>query len=293
MKSKSPSLGLCDWVIYMIEKVENIIKNLKSLPFDICKIIHHRNHINYNNLPKYIKYQYFREEWEGEKIESMVYYNFINYHLYRNEYIFERLKTYWKKYRHYNITLKKIKENFKCQKKLNILDIGCGFTSILNILDFGNKYGIDIGLVELSKKGFDLDDQIHWISGDGEELPLNSDSFDVIFSTNSLDHMPNTEKCIEEIKRVLKEGGLFVLIVDVFEKECGFRNMKHPNSFTKENIIQMLDEFKMIEITTDKQRVGVSKYINSTSKDNHESEKISNDDDRNQLFLICSKNQEK
>lgn len=167
-----------------------------------------------------------------------------------------------------------------------MLDIGCGLTSILNIIDFGKKYGVDIGVHKLSTEGFDLNKDIYWIAGDGEYLPFENDSLDIVFSTNSLDHIPHPKKCLKEIKRVLKHNGLFFLIIDIFSKDRGYRNKKHPNSLTSEEIKKMLSDFKIFkEIAMDEEPVGVSNYINSKQKRKSKSVKK---DNKTSLFLICT-----
>jgi len=77
--------------------IKKLIKNFRSIPSDIIKIIKNRNQIIYGNLPLYLKYKYFKEEWEGNKIDSMVYFNIVNYYIYDNNYIVDKLKSYWKK----------------------------------------------------------------------------------------------------------------------------------------------------------------------------------------------------
>jgi len=48
---------------------------------------------------------------------------------------------------------------------------------------------------------------------DGEHLPFDDDSFDVIFSSNVLEHIPHLDQFHMELKRVLKPGGYGVHIM--------------------------------------------------------------------------------
>jgi len=48
---------------------------------------------------------------------------------------------------------------------------------------------------------------------DGENLPFQDGQFDIVYSNGVLHHSENTEKCIAEVFRVLKPGGLAVLML--------------------------------------------------------------------------------
>lgn len=44
----------------------------------------------------------------------------------------------------------------------------------------------------------------------GGAIPYADDTFDLVFSANVLEHVPEPEACFREIKRVLKPGGIFL-----------------------------------------------------------------------------------
>lgn len=48
---------------------------------------------------------------------------------------------------------------------------------------------------------------------DAENLPFNNESFDIVYSNGVLHHAENTEKCIEEVCRVLKPTGKAVIML--------------------------------------------------------------------------------
>lgn len=48
---------------------------------------------------------------------------------------------------------------------------------------------------------------------DGENLPANNNIFDVVFSSNVLEHVINIDKVLSETHRVLKSGGIAVHLV--------------------------------------------------------------------------------
>lgn len=49
--------------------------------------------------------------------------------------------------------------------------------------------------------------------GDGENLPFRDNSFDIVYSNGVLHHSENTDRCIDEVYRVLKPGGTAVIML--------------------------------------------------------------------------------
>jgi len=72
-------------------------------------------------------------------------------------------------------------------------------------LDFTAEM-VDKARKNASKLGFD---NVEFVSGDIEEMPLNSNSYDVVISNCVLNLVPDKRKAFSEIFRVLKPGGHF------------------------------------------------------------------------------------
>ncbi|MDO8555668.1 MAG: class I SAM-dependent methyltransferase [Nanoarchaeota archaeon] len=49
------------------------------------------------------------------------------------------------------------------------------------------------------------------VVGDAQKLPFANNSFDTVFSSQTLEHIPYPQKVIDEIHRVLKPGGVCIL----------------------------------------------------------------------------------
>ncbi len=49
------------------------------------------------------------------------------------------------------------------------------------------------------------------IQGFAEKIPFENNEFDVVFSSHVLEHVENEEKSLKEMKRVLKEDGIFII----------------------------------------------------------------------------------
>ena len=100
-----------------------------------------------------------------------------------------------------------------------VLDIGCGLGAIdeLLVTRFGaaSVVGIDIDphLVQgLNQRiaAAGLTDRIVGEAVDGGPLPYLNDSFDVVFSKDSLVQIPDKPTLFAEVLRVLKSGGRFI-----------------------------------------------------------------------------------
>jgi malonyl-CoA O-methyltransferase len=110
-------------------------------------------------------------------------------------------------------------ENLKKQqhKKLNaetmhILDLGSGtgycLLALKKIFPKAKIFGIDISLEQCQvaqSKGIDT-----LICGDFDALPLASDSFDLVFSSLTLQWSPDLTQSLKEIFRILKPGGVLI-----------------------------------------------------------------------------------
>lgn len=105
------------------------------------------------------------------------------------------------------------------QAHSHILDCGCGPGSItLGLAQWapdGQTVGIDLGEAQLEGAQANAHElgvkNVVFRQGDIFDLPFGDDSFDVVFSQTVLFHIPDPEKALAEIKRVLRPGGLVAL----------------------------------------------------------------------------------
>lgn len=96
-----------------------------------------------------------------------------------------------------------------------LLDIGCGPRGSL---EWATGAARRIGLDPLAKEYLRLGADRHrmeYIAAPSESIPLPDASCDAVFSFNSLDHVEDVERSAAEIRRVLRPGGIFLLLVDV------------------------------------------------------------------------------
>lgn len=83
--------------------------------------------------------------------------------------------------------------------------------------------GLRIGLDPLVNEYYKLDGgtlshKMKYVCGYSEDMPFPDETFDFVFSINSLDHVDDLDETISEIKRVLKIGGICGIIVDANHK---------------------------------------------------------------------------
>lgn len=96
-----------------------------------------------------------------------------------------------------------------------VLDIGCGAgQELLPFLEKTSAFcvGIDTsaGLADVAKEVFGDEERVAAVRSEGELLPFDNDSFDVILCRVALPYMHN-RKAIAEVARVLKPGGVYLL----------------------------------------------------------------------------------
>lgn len=102
---------------------------------------------------------------------------------------------------------------FYQDKKL--LDIGSGPRGSL---EWAAQARVRVGLDPLAEAYRRLGTDRHsmlYVAGGAEHIPFPDAFFDVVSSFNSLDHVDDLDPVIEEIIRVLRPGGLFLLLTDI------------------------------------------------------------------------------
>lgn len=112
------------------------------------------------------------------------------------------------------------------QSPLRVLDVGCG-TGAMGLLfaEMGHQVtGIDLSdgmMTKAREKACAQKLSIDFRIGDAEHLPFNDESFDVVINRHLLWTLPHPEIALKEWQRVLKTGGV-VLIVEGVWKDKSF-----------------------------------------------------------------------
>ena len=134
---------------------------------------------------------------------------------------------------------------------MTMLDIGCGGGATLKRLlkrsPDGNVYGIDISAESVAKaKNMNkrvLNSQVFVEQGSADSLPWENQKFDVVTAVETVYFWPNLPKCFEEVKRVLKPGGQFVIMLEVIESDSVWTNIVEGMTvYSPEQLRNMLEQ---------------------------------------------------
>lgn len=95
---------------------------------------------------------------------------------------------------------------------LEVLDVGCGTGRMVeNLRKFGAKVtGVDVSekMLEVAKKRFG---STEFVLGDVEDLPFENERFDMVIATFVIVHLRELQQAFDEVYRVLKPGGVFIV----------------------------------------------------------------------------------
>lgn len=109
-----------------------------------------------------------------------------------------------------------------------VLDIGCGGGAALHrmsgYIGTGHLTGVDYSevSVKVARETNEADIQsgrMDILTASVERLPFEDETFDKIVTVESFYFWPNPEENLREVRRVLKKGGAFLLVADIYMKE--------------------------------------------------------------------------
>ncbi len=111
-------------------------------------------------------------------------------------------------------------DNMEFSKNTKLLDVGCGGGKLIKLLSNkkdGLFYGVDIskGMVNVAKKtNADLvrHGKVRIDEASVLNLPYEDDTFDIVTAFRTIPLWPELTHSVGEIYRILKKGGVFVVI---------------------------------------------------------------------------------
>ena len=137
-----------------------------------------------------------------------------------------------------------------------MLDIGCGGGATLKRLlrrsEGAKVYGIDISEERVAKarrvNAKVLDKQVFVTQGSAEKLPYEDGKFDLVTAVETVYFWPNLPDCLKEVKRVLKPGGRFAIMVEVIENDSMWTDIvKGMTAYSPEQLKKLLDDAGFIQ----------------------------------------------
>ena len=138
-----------------------------------------------------------------------------------------------------------------------MLDIGCGGGATLKRLlkrsPEGMVYGIDISEESVVKaKNVNkqlLNKQVFVRQGSADSLPWKDQKFDVVTAVETVYFWPNLPQCFQEVKRVLKPGGQFAIMLEVIEGDSIWTNVVEGMTvYSPEMLKDMLEQAGFVDV---------------------------------------------
>jgi ubiquinone/menaquinone biosynthesis C-methylase UbiE len=105
-----------------------------------------------------------------------------------------------------------------------VLDLGCGSGWATRLLSGYAKRGLVAGIdisdemIELARASSSTFDNVDFHIGSAERLPFGDSYFTHAFSMESLYYYDDVPAALCEVRRVLRPGGLFVAVVDLYKE---------------------------------------------------------------------------
>jgi len=128
-------------------------------------------------------------------------------------------------------------------KGKTVTDFGCGPRgSLAWVTSARQKIGIDV-LVDKYSDAFSTDILSHdmvYLKSTEKIIPLPSESVDVLFTINAMDHVKHFELMCAEILRIMKPGALFFGSFNIGEPKAPCEPQKLSESMIKQQLLDRL-----------------------------------------------------
>ena len=109
----------------------------------------------------------------------------------------------------------------QADQSFRMLDVGCGTGTLLSLVAENPRAERLVGLdyaEEMVRRasekfaGSEHAGKLHAVRGDAERLPFPDASFDIVTCCNSFHHYPHQAEAIRGFRRVLRPGGVLILV---------------------------------------------------------------------------------
>ncbi|MGL4760719.1 MAG: class I SAM-dependent methyltransferase [Sarcina sp.] len=164
---------------------------------------------------------------------------------------------------------KSVIDNLMISSGDKILDLGFGNAKLLNKLSkvsSGKFYGLEYS-EDMYKRAKNKFRYLNLKQGDIIESPYENQFFDGVYTVNTVYFWSDINKGLSEIKRNLKNGGVFI---NVFYSKRWLENIKYTdygfNRYAKEELLSLtieagFEEVELLEISKDKAYCLIAKKI--------------------------------
>ena len=88
-----------------------------------------------------------------------------------------------------------------------------------------------------------LDKQVFVTLGSAEKLPYEDGKFNIVTAVETVYFWPNLPNCLQEVRRVLKSGGKFAILVEVVDSDSKWTNVvEGMTAYSPDELKTMLDD---------------------------------------------------
>jgi SAM-dependent methyltransferase len=135
-----------------------------------------------------------------------------------------------------------ILSNFVPREAL-VLDLGCGESYGLNsLVAHGFRgIGLDPDLQPLRTAHL-RHPTLRLVVAKGDRVPFAHATFDAVTAIESMEHMPNPIDALREVRRVLRDQGMFLVSTPLADHQTTFHSRYHTFEWTAEELQSLLSE---------------------------------------------------
>jgi len=165
------------------------------------------------------------------------------------------------------------------KKSDRILDQGCGvgqYAFTVCKMGFKNVTGMDFSaslIAQAKNNNKKLRYKCKFVKGDIRKMPFRDKTFDSILSAGTIEHVPETDKAMQELSRVLKKGRYLIIhvphkystftILKKIQQALGIWKLGYEKSFSIPYFRKLLEKnsFKILEYKLSEFKAGKHKII--------------------------------
>jgi 2-polyprenyl-3-methyl-5-hydroxy-6-metoxy-1,4-benzoquinol methylase len=135
-------------------------------------------------------------------------------------------------------------------KGMVVLDIACGsgYGTKMMAKNARKVFGVDIdpATIDYARANFSAEN-IEYLVGDGVDIPVDTESIDVVVTFETIEHIADYKKFIAEIRRVLKPDGV-VIVSTPNDLEFAEGNAFHVHEFEQKELLSAFERnYKYID----------------------------------------------